>query len=208
MDMGMGLQLLTPSMQHAEEDDLRPEMLGIASDFQQGFGTGTEEQAVEELLILQGEGRQPMRKGEDEVGVRGGQDFAAARLNPTVAGVGLALGAVSIAAAVVRDDAMPATGALIQVPTQDGGAAALDRRQDLAMLPGEPMTAVLDEFLSRGADQIGHLQGWSSHLGVRRWFVFLPRGRQDQRVQRTGGSVEVATGKVYVEAGLFQILVT
>ena len=117
MDMGMGLQLLTPSMQHAEEADLRPEMLGIASDFQQGFGTGTEEQAVEELLILQGEGRQPMRKGEDEVGVRGGQDFPAARLNPTVASVGLALGAVSIAAAVVRDDAMPAAGALIQMPT-------------------------------------------------------------------------------------------
>jgi len=55
MDMGMGLQLLTPSMQHAEEADLRPEMLGIASDFQQGFSTGTEEQAVEELLILQGQ---------------------------------------------------------------------------------------------------------------------------------------------------------
>ena len=103
---------------------------------------------------------------------------------------------------------MPATGALIQVPTQDGGAAALDRRQDLAMLPGEPMTAVLDEFLSRGADQIGHLQGWSTHLGVRSWFVFLPRDRQRQRVQRAGGGVEVATGKVQVEAGLFQIMVT
>lgn len=103
---------------------------------------------------------------------------------------------------------MPATGALIQVPTQDGGAAALDRRQDLAMLAGEPVTAGLDEFLSCGADQIGHLQGWSTHLGVRRWFVFLPQGRQRQRVQRTGGSVEVATGKVQVEAGLFQIVVT
>ena len=97
--MRIRLQLLTPSMQHAEEADLRPEMLGIASDFEQGFSTGKEEQAVEELLVLQGEGRQPMRKGEDEVGVRGGQDFPAARLNPTVASVGLALGAVSIAAA-------------------------------------------------------------------------------------------------------------
>ena len=86
--------------------------------------------------------------------------------------------------------------------------AALDRRQDLAMLTGEPVTAALDEFLSRGADQIGHLQGWSTHLGVRRRFVFLPRGRQDQRVQRAGGGVEVATGKVQVEGGLFQIMVT
>jgi hypothetical protein len=136
MDMGMGLQLLTPGMQHAEEADLGPEMSRRASDFEQGFGTGTEQQAVEELLVLQGEGCQPMREREDQVGVRGGQDFPAARLNPTVAGVGLALGAVSIAAAVVRDDAMPAAGALIQVPTQDGGATALDRRQDLALLAG------------------------------------------------------------------------
>jgi hypothetical protein len=76
------------------------------------------------------------------------------------------------------------------------------------MLPGEPVTAALDEFLSRGADQIGHLQGRSTHLGVPRWFSVLPQGRQGQRVQRTGGSVEVATGKVQVEAGLFQIMVT
>ena len=95
----MGLQLLTPGMQHAEEADLGPEMSRRASDFEQGFSTGTEQQAVEELLVLQGEGRQPMRESEDQVGVRGGQDFPAARLNPTVAGVGLALGTVSIAAA-------------------------------------------------------------------------------------------------------------
>ena len=73
-------------------------MFGIASDFEQGLGTGTKQQAVEEPLVLQGEGRQPMREGEDEVGVRGGQDFPAARLDPTVAGVGLALGAVPIVA--------------------------------------------------------------------------------------------------------------
>jgi len=60
MDMGVGLQPLTPGMKHAEEADLRPEMLGIASDFEQGFGTGTKEQAVEEFLVLQGEGRQLM----------------------------------------------------------------------------------------------------------------------------------------------------
>jgi hypothetical protein len=43
VDMGMKLQLLIPGMQHAEEADLRPEMLGIASDFKQSFGTGTKQ---------------------------------------------------------------------------------------------------------------------------------------------------------------------
>jgi hypothetical protein len=79
-------------MKDAEEADLRPEILGIASDFEQGLGAGTEEQAVEEPLVLQGEGCQPMREGEDEVGGRGRQDFPATRLDPTVAGVGLHLG--------------------------------------------------------------------------------------------------------------------
>ena len=103
---------------------------------------------------------------------------------------------------------MPAAGALVDVAAQPGGATADDGGQDLQVQPGEPFPAALVKCGSRGADQIGHLQGWSTHLGVRRRFVFLPRGRQGQGVQRTGGSVEVATGKVQVEAGLFQIMVT
>ena len=103
---------------------------------------------------------------------------------------------------------MSAAGALIQMAAQSGGAAALNGRQNLSLLAGEPVAAALEEGWSRDADQVGHLQGWSTHLGVRRRFVFLPRGRQGQGVQRTGGSVEVATGKVQVEAGLFQIMVT
>jgi hypothetical protein len=114
-----------------------------------------------------------MRKSEDDMDVASGQEFLAAPLDPTVAGVGLTLGTVPITAAVVRDDAMPAAGTLVQMSTECGGAAALDGRQDLEMLPGEPVAATLDEFLSRGADEIGHLQGWSVHLGVPRGLVFL-----------------------------------
>ena len=58
-----------------------------------------------------------MRKSEDDMDVASGQEFLAARLDPTVAGVGLALGRVPISAGVVRDDAMPAAGTLIQMPT-------------------------------------------------------------------------------------------
>ena len=149
-----------------------------------------------------------MRKGEDDMDVASGQELLAARLDPTVAGVGLALGTVPITTAVIRDDSMPAAGTLIQMPTEYGGAAALDSRQDLEMLPAEPGAAALDEFLSRGADEIGHLQGWSMHLGVSRRIVFLRWVRQRQRVQGTGGGVEMAGGKVQVLGGLFQIMVT
>ena len=117
-----------------------------------------------------------MRKGEDYVHVAGGQEFLPARLQPTVAGLGLTLGTVPISARVVRDGAIPAAGTLIAMPAERGGAATLDGRQDLAVLGGQPGATAFDESLPCHADEIGHLQGWPVHLGVSRGLVFLPRG--------------------------------
>ncbi len=147
-----------------------------------------------------------MGKGEDHVHVGGGQEFLLARLEPAVAGLGLTLGTVPISARVVGDGAIPAAGTLIAVPAERGGAATLDGRQDLAVLGGQLGAAAFDESLPRHADEIGHLQGWPVHLGVTGRIVFLSRGRQRQRVQGTGGSVEMAGGKVQVLGSLFQIM--
>ena len=40
MDVGVMLELLIPGVEHAKEADLSPEMLGITSNFEEGFGTG------------------------------------------------------------------------------------------------------------------------------------------------------------------------
>jgi hypothetical protein len=71
---------------------------------------------------------------------------------------------------------MAAVFALIEMTAQSGGAATLDRRQHLAMLPAEPATTPLKEALSRGANQIGHLQWRPWHL--RASGIFLLRGGQ------------------------------
>jgi len=42
MDVGMMQKLLIPGVQDAEESDLRTEVLGIAGDLQQSFGTRAE----------------------------------------------------------------------------------------------------------------------------------------------------------------------
>src|SRR5258708_17576137 len=60
MDMGMKPEVLTPSVQHGEEADFRATVSGIALDFEKGFRTGTEQQIVEDLLVLQGQRRQPV----------------------------------------------------------------------------------------------------------------------------------------------------
>jgi hypothetical protein len=46
-------------MQHAEEANLCAEMLRIACHFEKGFGTGAEQQTVEDLLVLQHQWSQP-----------------------------------------------------------------------------------------------------------------------------------------------------
>ena len=107
MQMGMMLEFLTPGMEHAEEADFGAEMAGITGDFEQRFGTGPEQEIVDDLLVLQGQRGEPPRKGEDDMDVGDRQEFATPRLQPTVASGGLTLGTVSVPAGIVRDGRYP-----------------------------------------------------------------------------------------------------
>src|SRR5450755_1554318 len=98
-----------------------------------------------------------------------GEKFLTTRLEPTVAGVGLTLRAVPVAAAVVRDGWTVATGdALIEMPAQGGGATARNGSQHREVLPSNPPAAAFDEGAPRGANQIGHLKWRPVHLPVLR----------------------------------------
>jgi len=92
----------------------------------------------------------------------------------------------------------PATGTLIDVAAERCRPATLHRQQDFHVLPREPPTAPLDECVSRGADEIGHLQWRPRHL-----LVFWRLDFQRQRIQRTGGGVEMTLGEVQIDRGLF-----
>jgi len=52
MHMRVKFEFLTPGVQHAEEADLRAKMFGIAGHFAQCFCTGSEQEIVDDLLIL------------------------------------------------------------------------------------------------------------------------------------------------------------
>ncbi len=92
------LKFLVPGVEDTEEANLGAQMAGVARDFQKGLGAGAEQQIVDNLLVLQSQGCQKMRKGKDHVHVAGRQEFLAARLQPAVAGLGLTLGTVPISA--------------------------------------------------------------------------------------------------------------
>ena len=136
MHVRVVFEFLIPGVEHTEEADLRAEMFGIASDFEEGGGTGLEQEMVQEFLVLQGERRQFMGEREDNMDVARGEKLLTTRIEPTVAGVGLTLRAVPVAVAVVRDGRTVATvGALIEMPAQGGGATARDGSQHGEVLP-------------------------------------------------------------------------
>ncbi len=57
MGVRVKFEFLIPGVEHAKEADFGARMLGIASDFEKGFGTGLQQQMVQGFLVLQSEWR-------------------------------------------------------------------------------------------------------------------------------------------------------
>ena len=82
MQMRMMEQVLAPGVQHGEEADLGAQVLGIGGDCAQGLGGGAEEKAVDERLVLIGDGGNGLRQREDDVKVLCVEKFGATILQP------------------------------------------------------------------------------------------------------------------------------
>jgi hypothetical protein len=61
MGMRVMFELLIPGVEHAKEADFGAEMSGIASDFEESFSSGLQQEMVQDLFVLQGQRRQFMR---------------------------------------------------------------------------------------------------------------------------------------------------
>ncbi len=145
----------------------------MACHFEKGFRTGAEQQTVEDLLILQHQRSQPMGQCEDHVQILGREKFSSTCSDLAVPSSDLTLRAMAIAAAVIRDGGtMSAAGALIEMPAECGGTTPANGQQHFDMLPTEPVAISCDEGISRGADQIGHLEWWPGHLVLLRRRTF------------------------------------
>src|SRR6266702_6078791 len=155
-------------MQDADEADFCTEVFGLAGHFEESFCTGSEQEAVEDLLVLQDQRSQMTRKREDHMDVTRWEKLLATCCEPAIASSCLTLRAVPISTRVVGDGAMSAASALIEMSAERGGATPRNGQQHFDMLPGDPLTASFDECVSRSADEIGHLEGWPVHLFVLR----------------------------------------
>src|SRR5262245_12052509 len=86
------------------------------------------------------------------------QQFGAARLQPAVARVALALGTVPVAARVVGEEAFSAPRTFIDVSAESGGPAIQNSVERLPVLAVETHPGTIDECVSGGTDYVGHLQ--------------------------------------------------
>ena len=92
-------QFLVPGMQHAEEADLGTQMVRIGGNLLETCRAGSEQQAIEKLLVVEDQRRQPVRKGKDQVQVRNGQELSLTSGQPLFAGIAETLRTMPVAAA-------------------------------------------------------------------------------------------------------------
>jgi hypothetical protein len=133
----MWSERLSPGVQDGQEASVCAKVLRIGKDLEQCGGAGLKEQGEQLSLVLPDQRHKLMWDAEDEMIVAHRQQFLLTLLKPLVARSGLTLGAVPVAAGVIRDGFVPAVYARIAMTAEGSGAAARDGIEHLALRPGQ-----------------------------------------------------------------------
>ena len=126
-------QILSPAVQYSEEADLGTQMLGIGSDGGQGLGRGSEQHAVDEIFVLVSNGGDLFGKGEDDMKIVRREYFGCSFFDPLGTRQRLALGAMSVAAAIVTGSLVSTAVAPLEMTAEGCGPAHLDRGHDASL---------------------------------------------------------------------------
>ena len=94
-------QILSPSVQHGEKADLGSKMLGICGDGGQRLGCCSEQNAVDEIFVLESDGRDLFGEREDDMKIVRWENLRFPFFDPCRARQRLALGAMPVAATIV-----------------------------------------------------------------------------------------------------------
>jgi len=126
-----------PGVKHGRDAEAYAERL--LGQPRQGLGGGIEEQSVQPFGMAPGERTQLGWKREDDVVVPDGQQDLPTLLDPLVLREGLAVGTVTVAAAVVDRELGVALVADVEVAAERRRAAAVEVSQIAGLLRGRPM---------------------------------------------------------------------
>ena len=159
-------QVLAPGVQDGDEADLGTQVLRIGGDRAQGLRGCLEQHVVQQRLVLIRDGLDGLRHGEHHVEVFDRPQFGAAILQPLRARQRLALRAVSVAAAVERDALVAAGVALLDMPAQRRGAAALDGAHHAQLRAAECAGVIATVLRADLAEDLCQFQPAGAHGGV------------------------------------------
>jgi hypothetical protein len=154
----MEQKVLSPTVQHGEETDLRAEVFRIGGDGSQSLGRGMEENPVEHLLVLESDGRDFFWHGENDMKVGHLEKFSLTILDPPGSGQGLTFWAVAIAA---RVECIPFVAAIItalQMAAQSGCPAHFDGGHDAPLPRGHRRAMSFAVGFAIAAEHIRHFQ--------------------------------------------------
>ena len=109
----MGLELLIPGMQHADETYFPSQFLFPKSD--QRLRYGLKEHVEHEGFDFQDKWVELMRQGKDAMEIGHGEDFGFSGFQPSLPGNLLTFGAVTIPAGVIQNTLSAAVAATIEM---------------------------------------------------------------------------------------------
>ncbi len=164
VEVGMESQPLVPGMQDGGATDAHSAVAGVLGDGAQGLGGGAEEDIEDGSAVAGHDPGQLAGQGEDDMEVRHREDVGGARLHPAACGAALAGRAVPIAAGVVDGMFARTAFALVEVPAQRRGPAALDSGHDLAAAGIEAAGEAVAEGGTGVAEDLRHAGALRIHL--------------------------------------------
>ena len=150
-------------MEDGGETDARPEMMGVGGDGEHGLGGHPEQQVVNHRLVMESDVGDLGGYGEDHVEVADRQQVCLACGEPFTRRCPLTLGTMAVAAAVVRDAAVAAVLAALDMAAERGRAAGLDRRHHFELGQAHVASIRRTPGWSMNAKDIGDLER-RSHL--------------------------------------------
>ena len=133
MQMGMMRQGRSPGVKHREESDLRAQMLGIGRNGAQCLAGRAEQNVVDDVLILKGNGCDWLRHSEDHMEILGVEKLGSTIIQPLGASQRLAFWAVAISARIITDALVVTAITVLDVATKRRGSTQLNGAHDATL---------------------------------------------------------------------------
>ena len=126
MDMWMVCHRRAPGVKHGCDPDARTEVLWVGGDLDHGVGARAHQQVVDRALVLVGDVSDRLGQCEDQMEVSHRQQFSLTCCQPNFCCTRLALGAMAIAARIIRNVLVGAVFTARYMATEHRRAATLD----------------------------------------------------------------------------------